>query len=254
MFSFFSVFRLLRKRRDTMYVGVGEEIFARFPGYRRVMLLCEGMDNASESPFLTELLRSWEKKIREDPFLESYKEHPSIAAWQEAFRALEVNPNKYPPSVANLVKRVRSGKDLPFINPLVCLFNIISMKYLIPCGGDDLRNVQEGVLLCLASGEERYVPLGQPDMTEYPDPGEVVLKDVQSGEIFCRKWCWKNGERSKIDTDSSRVAINLDCMPPVELSTVQSAGEELAGLIREQCGGSVGVHLLTPESPRVAIW
>jgi len=234
-----------------MYIGVGPEIFERFPGYRRVVLLCDGVDNSSENLSLTELLRSGERRIREDPFLETYKEHPSIAAWQEAFRSLGVNPNKYPPSMANLVKRVRSGKDLPFINPLVCLFNIVSMKYLIPCGGDDLRHVKEEVLLCFASGEERYVPLGQPDMTEYPDPGEVVLKDAGSGEIFCRKWCWKNGERSKIDTDSSRVAINLDCMPPVEESVVRAAGEELKDLIREHCGGSVTMHLLSPEVFRV---
>jgi len=234
-----------------VYIGVGEEIFERFPGYRRMVLLCEGMDNSKEVPFLLELLRKGEKQIREDPFLEKYKEHPSVAAWQEAFRSLGVNPNKYPPSMANLVKRVRSGKELPFINPLVCIFNIVSMKYLVPCGGDDLRHVKEKVLLCLASGGERYVPLGQPDMEEFPDAGEVVLKDTASGEVFCRKWCWKNGERSKIDSDSSRVAINVDCMPPVEEATARAAAEELASLIKDHCGGSVSMHLLSPESPGV---
>ena len=216
-----------------------------------MVLLCSGVDNSAENPSLAAMLRQGEKQIREDPFLETFKEHPALAGWQEAFRSLGVNPNKYPPSMTNLIKRVRSGKELPFINPLVCLFNIVSMKYLVPCGGDDLRHVREKVLLCFASGEERYVPLGQPEMTETPDAGEVVLKDTSSGEIFCRKWCWKNGERSKIDTDSIKVAINVDCMPPVEEATARAAAEELASLIEIHCGGTVSVHLLSPEFPEV---
>lgn len=80
----------------------------------------------------------------------------------EAFSGMGIKPKKNPPSVINLVKRCRAGKPLPFINPLVAIFNCISLKYLLPCGGDD-RNVIEGDLrLGIADGTENYVPLGQP--------------------------------------------------------------------------------------------
>ena len=63
----------------------------------------------------------------------------------EAFSGMGIKPKKNPPSVINLIKRCRAGKPLPFINPLVAIFNCISLKYLLPCGGDD-RNVIEGDL------------------------------------------------------------------------------------------------------------
>ena len=64
-----------------------------------------------------------------------------------------------------------------------------------PCGGD-ARNVIEGDLrLGIADGTENYVPLGQPDVLEHPQPGEVIYYDTATKDVFCRAWCWKNGNR-----------------------------------------------------------
>jgi lysyl-tRNA synthetase class 2 len=232
-----------------MKIGIAPEVFQAWPAYRRIVVVARDVDNAEEDPALEALLREAEASVRQDPALENLKEYPGIASWRTVFERMGLNPNKYPPSIANLVKRTRSGKDLPFVNRLVAIFNIVSLKYRIPCGGDDLSGVTGDVRLMPASGDETYEPLGNPEALERPNPGEIILVDTGRKTVFCRGWCWKNGDPSKITRESRLVAINLDAIPPVGLETLHAAAAELAGLLARHCGGTAEMHLLAPGSP-----
>jgi len=232
-----------------MKIGIAPEVFAAWPSYRRIVVVARDVDNAEEDPALEALLRRAEEAARQDPELENHKEYPRIASWRAVFERMGLNPNKFPPSIANLVKRTRSGKDLPFVNRLVAIFNIVSLKYRIPCGGDDLAGVTGDVMLMPASGEEVYEHLGNPEAVERPNPGEIILADTGRMTVFCRGWCWKNGDPSKITRESRLVAINLDAQPPVDLRTLRQAAEELSALLAAHCGGTAEAHLLEPGNP-----
>lgn len=232
-----------------MRIGIDPEVYAAWPSYRRIVVLVRDVDNAEADPALEALLREAEAAARLDPELENHKEYPRIASWRGVFERMGLNPNKFPPSIANLVKRTRSGKDLPFVNRLVAIFNIISLKYRIPCGGDDLEGVTGDVMLMPAKGDETYEPLGNPEAVERPNTGEIILVDTGRKTVFCRGWCWKNGDPSKITRESRKVAINLDAQPPVDLETLGKAAEELAALVKAHCGGTAELHLLEPASP-----
>lgn len=228
-------------------------IFAKYPGYRRAVIVARGVKNSDQDPELLEILRKSEDSVRKNPSFGNYKEHPRIASWREVFGSMGLNPNKYPPSIANLVKRTCAGKDLPFINSLVTIFNIISLKYTVPCGGDDLAAVTGSIRLGFASGDEVYVPLGQPDKTEHPGEGEIIYYDTGNNDVFCRGWCWKNGDGSKIMPGTSDVAINVDAIPPLSGTELESMAEELASMVRDYCGGTTEIHILTGENPSFEI-
>ncbi len=232
-----------------MRILVAPEVFERWPEYRRYVVVGKDLDNAEEDPALLDLLREAELGVRNDPELENYKEYPLISAWRSVFEQMGLNPNKFPPSIANLIKRTRSGKDLPFINRLVAIFNIISLKYRIPCGGDDLACLEGDLRLGPAKGDEAFAHLGNPEAVENPEPGEIILHDTANGSVFCRGWCWKNGDPSKITPLTSNVAINLDSMPPMDEATHRMASEELVRLLESHCGGTSMVRLIEPGNP-----
>lgn len=102
----------------------------------------------------------------------------------EAFSGMGIKPKKNPPSVINLIKRCRAGKPLPFINPLVAIFNCISLKYLLPCGGDDLNVIEGDLRLGIADGTENYVPLGP--ARRAGAPGSPAKSSIM---IWRRKMC-----------------------------------------------------------------
>lgn len=231
-----------------MRIEVAQEVFEAYPDYRRYVLVARGVDNAGDAPELEALLRLEESRVREADELENYKEHPRIAVWRSVFADMGLNANRYPPSIANLVKRTRGGKDLPFINRLVAILNVISLRYVIPCGGDSLTVVEGDVRLGRAKGDETYAPLGKPEAVENPSPGEIILVDTGSGSVFCRGWCWKNGDPSKITPETDFVAINVDCMrSSMSAEEHVQAVRELAELVVKHCGGTVDIHLLEPE-------
>lgn len=235
-----------------MQYSVDPEIFVRFPGFTRMVVAAEGVDNTREVPELVSLLHQCEEETRRDE-LEDYRAHPALAAWCSVFTAMGLNPNRYPPSVVNLVKRVRGGKALPFINPLVAMFNCVSLRYLTPCGGDDCAVIQGDLRLGLASGNEIYVPLGQPEQQENPPAGEVIYYDTGNLDVFCRAWCWKNGDRSKLTATTTAAVINVDAMAPVESSHVEQAAEALAQLVRDHTGARTRIFSLTAENPAFSL-
>ena len=232
----------------TKKILIANDIFKMFPGYVRHVLIASGADNSKIDAELEASLREEEARIRADVSFADIKSHPRIASWRDAFVKFGTNPNQCPPSIANLIKRVRGGRDIPYINSLVAIFNIISMKYVIPAGGDDLDLVTGDLSLGISDGSETYVPLGSPDVMEHPRRGEVILYDTGSKDVFCRSWCWKNGDRSRIEGTTRRVAINIDALPPVTEGEGLSAAEETAGLVRRFCGAEVTIQKISETS------
>ena len=82
-------------------------------------------------------------------------EHPHIAPWREAYRQFGAKPKEHPSSIENLVRRVLKGWTVPHVNPLVDLYNTISLRHLVPVGGEDLDRVEGDVLLTFATDGRR---------------------------------------------------------------------------------------------------
>lgn len=232
---------------------INPEVFRIYPAFRRAVLIARGMDNSREHPDVLAFLRECEEAVRRDEVLAAPYEHPLLHPWAEAFSSMHLNPKRYPPSVINLIRRVRKGAELPYVNTLVALFNCMSLRRLIPCGGDDLDVVAGDLVLTFATGEECYVPLAQPDVLEHPPAGEIIYMDSGSRDVFCRAWCWKNGDRSKLRSSTSRAAINLDMLTKNAEKELPAAAEELAAQLREWGGAEVEIHYLSPEVPSFRI-
>lgn len=232
---------------------IDKEIFNRFPNFRRVVVLARNIDNHGENPELLALLRAAEESVRGGA-LAAFPDLPRLNIWVEAFRDLGINPKKHPPSVLNMIKRVRGGKDLPYINHLVAIFNCLSLNNLLSCGGDDLSVVQGDLNLTIADGSENYSPLGQPEVREHPAPGEVIYMDTATREIFCRCWCWKNGDVSKLGPETRRTAINIDGMlPAFSLDQLADLGRQAAALLERFTGARTEVKVMSPESPEFVV-
>ena len=231
-----------------MKISISGEVFEQFPDFHRGVLIARGIDNIGEDDELFHSLNGLLEDVRGNEQLKDYRIHPRIASWRDAFKKMSVNPNSSPPSIDNLVKRTIKGGTLPFISKVVCIFNIISLKHLVPLGGDDLGAIGGDLCLGMARGDENYRPLGRPDAVEKPNPGEIIYFDTADGKVLCRAWCWKNSDETKISPSTVDIAINVDGLPPVCGTAVRAILEELAGLIRSHCGGKVETYLLSREN------
>jgi DNA/RNA-binding domain of Phe-tRNA-synthetase-like protein len=172
-------------------------------------------------------------------------QHPRIIPWRNAYSAFGAKPSKYNSSVEALLRRVQKGDALPSINPLVDLYNAVSLQYVIPVGGDDLAKVEGNIALTYAAGNERYVPLHS-SAPEPPRPGEVVYADER--DILCRRWNWREGDKTKLTEETQEAVLFLEGLSPVTREEIAAAARELAELIAVHCAGQCTVHLLTADA------
>lgn len=227
---------------------IEKDLFEKFPDFKRGLVIIKNIENHEENSRIAELLKKAIEERKDPAFLQ----HEYVVAWDEMHRKFGSNPNKFPPSVKALLKRVSKGGKIPFINSVVALFNYISLKYLIPCGGDDADKVEGNFRLGFAIGKEEFVPLGSQEV-QRPDPGEVIYYDDKTFKVMCRKWNWRNGDFSKILPTTKRIIINVDGAENVPVSLIEEARDELAQLLREECSAVVKVELLSQERNELEI-
>jgi DNA/RNA-binding domain of Phe-tRNA-synthetase-like protein len=218
---------------------IDDEVFDRFPDFRRGLIVVSDVENALSDEVISATLNGeMAKKIGVNLL-----DNEFVKAWDSVYLQLGSNPNKFPPSIKSLLKRVAKSGSFPFINSIVALFNYVSIKYLIPCGGDDVQKMEGNLRLGLSKGNEVFVPLGS-ESKEAPDAGEVIYFDDKTLNVMCRRWNWRNGDFTKILDTTRKLVINIDGIAPVPRSVIESARDELATLLTERCNAKLATDLL----------
>jgi len=231
-----------------MLYSVAPELFHRYPGYvRGVVVLTHAIVLEGPIDETARMLKKTQETLRERANLD---DHPNLAAWRAAYAAFGARPSKYPSSIEAMVKRVRKGGEIPYINTLAALCNIASLRNIVPIGGHDVGVCTEPLWLGFAQGDETFTPFGTTEV-EHPEPGEVVY--LSGKTVLCRRWTWRQAEFTKLTRDSTHIAINVDGLPPVTLAEIESICEELAGWTRTFCGATAECKYLAAESPTIEV-
>ena len=230
---------------------ISKEIFDLVPDTVLGIVTAHGVDNSGGDSAILENLRREEEGARQRLAGVQVAEHPHIAPWRKAYRKFGAKPKDHPSSIENLVRRTLKGQPLPSINPLVDLYNTVSLRHLVPVGGEDLDRIEGDVLLTIAATDEPPVLLLGEAEPRPPKPGEVIYRD-DLGAI-CRRWNWKEADRTKLTPTTRNAVLVIEGLPPVGPDLVQRAADDLAALIREHCGGRVATALVARASPQVSL-
>jgi len=67
-----------------LYYSIADEIFARFPGYVRGVVLAYDVTNGESPGEVVSLLRGAEASIHQQLKIDTIAEHPRIKSWREA--------------------------------------------------------------------------------------------------------------------------------------------------------------------------
>ncbi len=227
---------------------IDQALFDQFPTFKRGVIIVSNLENASGNKRIKKPLNKEIEKRAQSNSVES----EMVTKWDEVHKAFGSNPNKYPPSIKSLLKRIQKGGGFPYINSVVALFNYISIKYLIPCGGDDIDTIQGNLHLGYSNGNEKFIPLGSEE-EESPEKGEVIYYDDQALSVMCRRWNWRNGDFTKITLDTKKIVINIDGVGDVSKSQIEEARDELAHLLIEHCKAELSVDFLDQHHREIEI-
>ena len=117
-------------------VLVDPGVHAAHPEYVALVVEASGLANRPSDADSDAQLAAAEASLRASG-LERRTDHPHIAAWRTAFSGFGAKPSRYPSSAEALIARVLKGQALPRVNALVDLYNAVSVRHVVPLGGED---------------------------------------------------------------------------------------------------------------------
>ena len=226
--------------------SIANEVFEQFPEYRRGVVVARDVRNGASPAELVRRLRDEEMRARETLKAETLTAEPRLASWREAFRRLGYKPGDFRPSIEALLRRVLRGQELPSINALVDIGNIVSLRHLLPVGGHAIDVLAQDIALRPATGAEDFVPFGSQEI-EHPMPGEFIF--VEGNHVLTRRWIWRQANHTLTLPETTAVEINIDALPPANEADVQAAAKDVMALVERFCGGGARLAVLDRGNP-----
>jgi DNA/RNA-binding domain of Phe-tRNA-synthetase-like protein len=207
-------------------VLIDRAVAAAHPGLRVLAVRASCVGNGPPDERSAAWLREAEAAARSIHPTGRAADHPHVAAWRAAYSAFGAKPSRYRSSVEALTARVLKGEELPAVGQLVDLSNAISVRFVLPLGGEDASRVDGVEALVVARGGEPFVERGGEAAQEVP-AGEVIWAD-DSG-VTCRRWNWRQCARTAITPDTRDAIFVLERLPGLDLADQDAAAAALAG-------------------------
>ena len=227
-----------------MKVVISKEVLEKYPDFVTGVIFAENVDNRGETNEIVRLINEQMETVKKTLSLEDLAEKPFIANWRKAYVAFGTKPSSYYASSEALLRRILKGKGMPHINNIVDIYNYISIKYRTPVGGEDFDKLRGDLSLRFADGSEKFTPLGSEE-NEPPEEGEVVYADEK--EVVCRRWNWRESDKTKLTEDTKRFILVIDALPPVTKDVVKTALKEAQELLEKYCNAKCTSKVLNKD-------
>jgi DNA/RNA-binding domain of Phe-tRNA-synthetase-like protein len=217
---------------------VDQTVAEAFPQLRIHLIAVEGLRNGEDWPKAAAAMDELESDAAEGSWTPLDAEDPRIATWHAAYRSFGTNPKRMRPSVEALQRRLGKGGRLPRITPAVDAYNLVSVRFGVPAGAFDLSRLEERVDIRHAVEGDAFTPLGEPEVREQPEPGEIVY--AQGHEVLTRHWNYRDADATKVTAETTSAVFVLDCVGAEAHEAVDAAAERLQELLSE--GATVTDH------------
>ena len=235
-----------------MKVIVENEFWSLFPEAQISVLVVKGLDNTvdeSKDPYFKTLLDKGAKRAEEYISDDNFTQNEVIQEWRQAFSKFKTKKGARS-SIEALLKRVSQGREFNPINPLVDIYNSVSLSYAVPCGGEDLEKIAGHLRLGKAKGGEPFFPLGaESDAPALPE--EIIYYDDEGA--VCRCLNWREAQRTMLTEETKDAVLVIEAINAEQAVRAQSAMQELQDLVKDYFGVHGELTHLTAENTELVI-
>jgi DNA/RNA-binding domain of Phe-tRNA-synthetase-like protein len=224
-------------------------ILARYPHVVGGVVLARGLANGPTPAALLDAYSAEQHatlaRIGDTPL----SQIASLAAWRGVFRGFGLDPTQYRSAAEALLRRLTKKGDIPSINTLVDLGNLVSIRYALPIAIFDTRAIVGTITVRFADGAEEYTTLGDAAV-EHPEPGEVIFAD-DAARVHARRWCFRQSEESAAREDTTQALITVEAHHAEGRADVAAALHDLLELLQTHAGGAYTSFVLDAAHPEV---
>ena len=214
-------------------------------GVKVVYAVIRGLDNHMEKP-------EW-KAFRAQRLGELGQQYAALDyhadARLEGYHILHdragVKRRKNIPSAENLIRMLRKHGTLPTINPVVDIYNLLSVESRLCIAAHDLSRIEGDVTVKLPKGTESYITMGQSEHVPL-DAHEYYYCD-QADDVLCRLELHQCN-KTVVTAETSDILLILEGHDDTPDTFLEETARELVNTIVRYCGGVGMVYNAKTES------
>ncbi|WP_086351135.1 B3/B4 domain-containing protein [Candidatus Enterococcus clewellii] len=231
---------------------INKEFWAIFPEAQINFLVIKNIDNhikEADTSYFTELLSHAGKDAEQFLTEETFSDNAVVAQWREAFSKFKTKKGARS-SIEALLKRVSQQREFRPINPLVDIYNSISLKYGVPSGGEDIDKIEGNLSLGKAQGGENFFPLGaEKDAPALPE--ELIYFD-DNGAI-CRCLNWREAQRTMLTEETKNAILVIESVNEEQRERANQAIEELKNLVDDYFNTNSIAYTVSEQAAEIEI-
>ena len=233
-------------------IHVESDFWELFPEAHINVVIVKHIDNHSiekDEDYFINLLKNGKKEARKFLAEEIFSHNPVVDEWRKAFSQFKTKKGARS-SIEALLKRVSQDREFFPINPLVDIYDSISLTYGLPCGGEDLRTIQGDLHLGKAQGGESFRPLGaEEDSPALPE--EIIYYDNEGA--ICRCLNWREAQRTMLTEDTTAAILVIESINQVQAQQADEAIRALKNLVDSYFKIESSILTLTRTTPSALI-
>ncbi len=224
-------------------------IIEDYPNLAAGVIVARGMTNDRSPEALRELYMEEQAAVKARIGAKPLSELPTLGAWRRAISAFGVSPTKYRSAAESLLRRLTKKGDIPCINTLVDIGNLVSIRYGLPVAIFDTRQIALPITVHYSDGGEHFTDLGS-DAVVHPEPGEVIFSDSKR-MVVARRWCWRQSATSASNESTTDAVITVEAHHEDGAVDIEKALADLIKLLAEFAGGSFDSAILNGDRPAI---
>ncbi|MGP6139030.1 MULTISPECIES: B3/B4 domain-containing protein [unclassified Jeotgalibaca] len=221
-----------------------------FPEGEIAVLVLKGINNRpkpEEKVVFASLLKDAKEESKQYLGEEVFSENEIVQAWREAYRKFKTKKGARS-SIEALLKRVDQDREFTPINPLVDIYNSISLSFGVPCGGEDLDTMSGDIVLGKAQGGEGFRALG--DDADAPAlPEEIIYYDAEGA--ICRSLNWRDAQRTMLTENTSNAILFMEAVEPEMIEQTNKAMRALKDRSDVHFGVEGRLYRVTKDNPEI---
>jgi DNA/RNA-binding domain of Phe-tRNA-synthetase-like protein len=229
------------------YFQYDPAILAQYPNLTGGIIRLQNTHNPPSSPELQAAYLAEQTAVREKIGETPLSELPALAGWRVAFRQFGVDPTQYRSACESLLRRLTKKGDIPSINTLVDIGNLVSIRYGLPIAILDMAQIAGTITVHVADGSETFIDLHETEPV-HPAVGEVVFSDVNK-QVVARRWCWRQSATSAASETTTEALITIEAQHAGGETSVRAAVQDILPLLQLYAGGTAHHALLNAANP-----
>lgn len=216
-----------------MKFTVAPSFWEVFPEGEVSVLVLKGINNNPGDADFTKLLADAKAESKQYLTEDVFSQNAVVQTWRDAYKKFKTKKGARS-SIEALLKRVDQDRTFTPINPLVDIYNSVSLAYAVPCGGEDLDAMKGDIVLGKAQGGESFRALG--DETDSPALPEEIIYYDEEGAI-CRSLNWRDAQRTMLTEETTNAILLMEAVDPDMIPKTREAMQAL----QERCEAYFGV-------------